>query len=177
MHFKQAKQGFTLIELLVVVLIIGILAAIALPQYNVAVAKSRLAQAFILARTIQTAEEVYYLSNNTYTPDISALDIDVGNYQVLADDNGQFLKIQLPNNYHINIAMAGYGHVNGRVEVMVPPNYMEGIMFYFDHVASSSYTGHWCFAQKDTYKKACQSMGGEAKHWWGVTATSYELPL
>ena len=57
------KQAFTLVELLVVVLIIGILAAVALPQYNKAVEKSRAAQAISLVKTIYEALHVYYIEN------------------------------------------------------------------------------------------------------------------
>ena len=67
--------GFTLIELLVVVLIIGILAAVALPQYTKAVWKSRSMQLLTLTKSIATAQEAHYLASNEYSSSFENLDL------------------------------------------------------------------------------------------------------
>lgn len=67
--------GFTLIELLVVVLIIGILAAVAVPQYQDAVSKSRLVRWLELGRSLSEAQNLYYLANGSFSGSFSELDI------------------------------------------------------------------------------------------------------
>ncbi|MBR3632040.1 MAG: prepilin-type N-terminal cleavage/methylation domain-containing protein [Elusimicrobiaceae bacterium] len=73
----KSKRAFTLIELLVVVLIIGILSAIALPQYQKAVEKSKASQALILLRNTANAQKVYFLANGTYARTFSDLGVDI----------------------------------------------------------------------------------------------------
>ena len=63
----QDEKGFTLIELLVVILIIGILAAIALPAFLNQREKAQDAEAKSGVRTAQTAMETYYTDNQAYT--------------------------------------------------------------------------------------------------------------
>ena len=63
----QDEKGFTLIELLVVILIIGILAAIALPAFLNQREKAQDSEAKSDVRTAQTAMETYYTDNQTYT--------------------------------------------------------------------------------------------------------------
>ena len=73
---QKTKQAFTLIELLVTVLIIGILAAIAVPQYQKAIDKTRFMNYIQIAFGIKRAQEVYYLANNQYATELQNLDID-----------------------------------------------------------------------------------------------------
>lgn len=74
------RKGFTLIELLVVVLIIGILSAVALPQYQKAVEKARATQALTLLKSIGSAANVYYMANGDYPTSFGELDVDISNW-------------------------------------------------------------------------------------------------
>ena len=71
------KKGFTLIELLVVVLIIGVLSAIALPQYTTAVEKARATEALSLLGSIRYAAERTRLQTRKWPVDFNSLDIEV----------------------------------------------------------------------------------------------------
>ena len=90
----KRTSAFTLIELLVVVLIIGILAAVAVPQYQKAVAKARLATMFSLVKNITYALEIYYLTNDTYP--VSLEDIDI---TFPSDCSIKYSWIQCDSNY------------------------------------------------------------------------------
>lgn len=76
---KINKNGFTLLELLVVVLIIGVLAAITLPQYQKVIERAKMAEAVIVVKAIAQAQQNYYLVNDAYADclDFNAVDEDL----------------------------------------------------------------------------------------------------
>lgn len=72
---ENNRRGFTLIELLIVVVIIGILAAIAVPKFQNTKGKANAASLRADLRNLVTAEEAYFYDNSAYTTDVSSLNI------------------------------------------------------------------------------------------------------
>ena len=87
-HFRAATAGFTLIELLGVVLITGILAGVALPQYQKAVAKARYTQMITAGKSLKEAMELYYMANGDYPVFWSDLDIT---YPGCSEGTGRYM--------------------------------------------------------------------------------------
>lgn len=94
------SKGFTLIELLVVVLIIGILAAIAIPMYEKSVEHSRMAEAVAVVKALAEANKRYYLATGAYTTNISLLDVTIQGTPVASNlvDTKYFRYLLTPGN-------------------------------------------------------------------------------
>ena len=142
----EVNGGFTLIELLVVVLIIGILAAVAVPQYQKAVYKSRFATLKNLVKTFVTAQEIYYLANGTYATKIADLDIDMpsGKNDTTSNNNTYYydwgycsvgVKSVKCYNFHINMQYQVY-----LLHSPNTPNQRECIVFSLDEQDTSNQT-------------------------------------
>lgn len=154
------QKGFTLIELLVVVLIMGILASVAWPQYQLAVDKSRLAGAMTLAQSLRKAQEVYYMANGAYSVDLDNFDIDLSKSCQRPSEG-------LINCHHYMIdniyGLLGYSDDVNQVAIYVPSNPGQTtpkdalIHVYFEH--SSRPHEITCEGLTERGKKICRALG------------------
>ncbi len=78
--YTSSVKAFTLIELLIVVLIIGILAAVALPQYQKVVEKAKATQALSLLKTLGHAYEAHYLASGEWATTFDELAVDLASW-------------------------------------------------------------------------------------------------
>jgi len=72
---RSRAKGFTLVELSVVIIIIGVLAAFAVPKFRDAVERAKSAEAFNYLTSICAAQERYHVRQGTYAPSVTMLDI------------------------------------------------------------------------------------------------------
>ena len=72
-HSDNRNRGFTLIELLIVVVVLGVLAAIAIPKFSAFREKSYIATVIMDLKNLASQQEVYHGDNMTYAPDVTSI--------------------------------------------------------------------------------------------------------
>ncbi len=144
-------KAFTLIELLVVVLIIGILAAVALPQYRLAVEKTRVVQLRVRADALNKAAQTYQLASGEWPTDVRELDIDI------TTANGTYQKLDDTNSEHIGIIYSD----GTRCGTWKSPAGNKTILCADEHVSVLIYPGmseiYRCYGTTDLGTKICNS--------------------
>src|SRR5690348_17850979 len=95
------KKGFTLIELLIVVVIIGILAAIAIPKFASTKEKAYIASMKSDLKNLATSEEAYYSDKNTYSTDTTALNFNTSTGNSLTIDRSEEHTSELQSPVHL----------------------------------------------------------------------------
>ena len=161
MRRKNTKKGFTLLELLVVVVIIGILASIALPQYKMATLKAKYARAKQTVSDIRKAYEFYYTVHNEFPTKFS--DLDFANK---FDDSNT---IQT-NDYRCEF-QTNFNNIVCSISNETKLRYV--INFYTAH---SNKISIYCRATTDTsdiYNKICQQETGKTANQASCKESGY----
>ena len=142
------KQAFTLIELLVVVLIIGILAAVALPQYQKAVKKARLTAVLPVLKSLAQAEQQYYLAHGSYAPHVSMLDIQSTG---LNSKDWSGFEVSYPDHPY-------YSNRSNWISIATEPRFVPNIFIGVRIDNGAPYCGNYGTA---ITKKVCQEFFGD----------------
>ncbi len=149
-------KGFTLLELLVVVLIIGILAAVALPQYRIAVEKAKAARFLPVLESLYQAEEAYHLATGKYTSDLPSLDIDASQCQFV--QQSKWVGYYNCGDYRIGI----YDTLSN-VQLQLRKSSTENLgylHFLADNATLGATRGErFCFADGNLYNQVCRRLG------------------
>lgn len=145
--------GFTLIELLVVVLIIGILASVALPQYTTAVDKARYSTLMAVTKAIKTEQELFYLANGRYTTDINELNPSL-------PEGWSIVGPSAATSGKQSVSISNISYVNTRNE----QGALNAFLMYYDHSPRPNRID--CYAYKgsghdeEREKRLCRALGG-----------------
>jgi prepilin-type N-terminal cleavage/methylation domain-containing protein len=106
---RRTSRGFTLIELLIVVVIIGVLAAVAIPKFQDTKGKAHTAGLKSDLRNLVTAQEAYYYENQIYTTSLPALNLALSNGVTITwgtvNSTGWAAKVTHPRAYPIECAL------------------------------------------------------------------------